>query len=363
MDPKAIIIDNGSYNTKAGISGFLYPSLIFPTITGHTKYKKSLTTDIKTYNFYAGNEAESKRCILDMCNPIKKGNVDNWDNMIKLWEYIFTRLNIIPHNNKVLLTEPILNSIKNKEKVIETMFECFNVSHTFIGIQGILSLYGNGKTTGVILDLGHDISQITPVYDGYTIQHAVNRIDLAGTNITEYYQRLLELSGYRFPNISGKHIVSKIKEEYSYCEIDNKSETDNYIYKLPDGNKINITSEAYQSTEILFDPRIIGQDKDGIHKLLYDSIIRTDIDIRRPLFSNIVLAGGTSMIYNFDTRLAFELNKLVNINIEIEHTENRQYTSWIGGSILSSLSTFESSWISKQEYNDYGNSIIYRKSM
>jgi actin len=284
--------------------------------------------------------------------------------MIKIWDYIFTRLNIESENKKVLLTEPVLNPIKNKEKIIETMFEHFNTSSTFIAIQGILSLYGNGKTTGIVLDVGHNITQTIPVYDGYSIKHAVDRINLAGNDITEYLQRLLELSGYRFTTNTEKEIVRNIKEKYSYCILDTKTESDNkFTYVLPDGNKINLSNETYNSPEILFNPKIIGRDIDGIHTMLYNSILKTDIDIRRPLFSNIVLSGGTTIISNFDNRLSNELNKLTNIGVDIIASEDRLYTTWIGGSILSSLPTFNSSWITKNEYNEYGNSIIHRKSM
>jgi actin-related protein len=360
MEP--IIIDNGSDTIKAGFSGFLHPNIICHSIIGKTKYKKIGIVNTEPY-IYIGKEADSKRSILDICNPIKNGIVDNWDNMVLLWEYIFKELNTEPTNKKILLTEPVLNPIKNKEKTVEIMFEYFNVSSTFIGIQGILSLYGNGKTTGVVLDIGHDISHITPVYEGYSIKHSINRINLAGNDITEYLKRLLELSGYRFSGNTGKDIVRKIKERYAYCSVDDKTPNSNFEYKLPDGNKINITSESYESPEILFNPKIIGKDIDGLHTMLYKSVIQTDINIRRPLFSNIILSGGTSLLNNFDNRLSSELNKLVNIDIDIESTENRQYTTWLGGSILSGLPTFDSSWITKQEYNEYGNSIIYRKSM
>ena len=115
MDEIPIVIDNGSSITKAGLSGFFHPSLICPTIIGYTKYKKSLRTDISNYNIYIGREADSKRSILDIKYPIENGTVNNWDDMTKIWEYVFTRLNTESKNKKVLLTEPVLNPIKNKE--------------------------------------------------------------------------------------------------------------------------------------------------------------------------------------------------------------------------------------------------------
>lgn len=368
MEHNPIVIDNGSGITKSGFSGFFRPCLIYPTIIGYTKYKKALKTNLTDSEFFIGKHADKKRSILEIQYPIKNGIVDNWDDMIKIWEYTFNKLDTESKDKKVLLTEPPLNPIKNKEHLIETMFEYFNVSSTFIGIQGILSLYGMGKTTGVVLDIGHNVTHIIPVYDGYSIKHTMNRINFAGNDITEYLQRLLELSGYRFTTNTEKEIVCKIKEKHSFCSLDYKKELKNnnkYTYVLPDGNEIKITNEIFKSSEILFNPSIIGKDIEGIQTLLYNSIMKTDIDIRKILFSNIVFAGGTTMINNFNDRLFIELTKLVpkNTNINIIASDDRQYSVWLGGSILSSLSTFNSSWITKNEYSEYGKTIIYRKTM
>lgn len=368
MEHNPIVIDNGSGIMKAGFSGFYKPCLVYPTIIGYTKYKKSLKTNLLDNNYFIGKYADNKRSILDIKYPIKNGIIDNWDEMTKIWEYTFDRLETESKNKKVLLTEPALNPIKNKEHMIELMFEHFNISSVFVGIHGILSLYGNGKISGVVLDIGHNVTHIIPIYDGYSIKHAIHRINFAGSDITEYLQRLLELSGYRFTTNTEKEIICKIKETYSFCSLNYKKERNNNnkcTYLLPDGNEIKITSENFKSPEILFNPSLIGKDINGIHKLLYDTVMKTDIDIRKTLFSNIVLSGGTTMINKFDDRLSIELTQLVskNTDINIIASQDRQYSVWLGGSILSGLSTFDSSWITKEEYSEYGKNIIYRKSM
>lgn len=361
MQFNSIVIDNGSDITKAGFSGFLIPGLVVPTIIGYPKYDKYIKTDIKDYKYHIGHVAQNKKSILNIHNPIKNGIIDNWEHMTKIWEYIFDRLGTESNNKKVLLIEPILNSIKNKEHIFETMFEYFNVSSSFMGINGILSLYGNGKISGITLDIGHEVSHIVPVYEGYSIKHAVNRINLAGNDITEHLKRLLELKGTRFTTTTETDIIKKIKEKYSYCYTNENRKDIEYI--LPDKKKIVLGNELYECNEILFNPLLIGKDIDGIDTILYKSIMHTDIDIRRTMFSNIILSGGTTMMNNFNNRLYDELKKKTALNIDIIIPENRIYSAWIGGSLLCSLSTFDSSWISKTEYEECGKSIIYRKSM
>ncbi len=88
-----------------------------------------------------------------------------------------------------------------------------------------------------------------------------------------------------------------------------------------------------------------------------------DHDIRRTLYANIVLSGGTTMYPGIADRLQKEMTSLASsyMKIKIIAPPERKYSVWIGGSILASLSTFESIWISKQEYDETGPSIVHRK--
>ena len=80
----------------------------------------------------------------------------------------------------VLLTEAPLNPTKNREKAAELFFENFNVPALFISIQAVLSLYASGRTTGVVLDSGDGVTHAVPIYEGFAMPHAIQRIDLAG---------------------------------------------------------------------------------------------------------------------------------------------------------------------------------------
>jgi actin-related protein len=134
-------------------------------------------------------------------------------------------------------------------------------------------------------------------------------------------------------------------------------------YELPDGQVIQIGSERFRAPEVLFSPSFIGSECHGIHENIFNSIMKCDIDVRKELYSNIVLSGGSTMFPGIADRLAKELTQIVpqNMKIKVIAPPERKYSVWIGGSILASLSSFSTMWISKREYDESGPSIVHRK--
>jgi len=145
-----------------------------------------------------------------------------------------------------------------------------------------------------------------------------------------------------------------------------KSETSSDLeknYELPDGEVITVGNERFRCSEVLFKPSLIGKEREGVDKLTYESIMKCDIDIRRDLYVNTVLSGGSTMFPGVDIRLTKEMTKLApsSIRVKIIVPPERKYSVWIGGSILSSLSTFQEMWITEDEYDESGPGIVHRK--
>ncbi|KAI9797561.1 MAG: Actin-like protein [Candelina submexicana] len=361
-----IVLDNGSGTIRAGFAGEDLPKCYFPSFVGRPKHLRVLAGALEG-DVFIGQRAQELRGLLKIRYPLEHGIVTDWDDMEKIWDFVYKEeLKTQSEEHPVLLTEAPLNPRSNRATAAQILFETFNIPAIYTSIQAVLSLYASGRTTGVVLDAGDGVSHAVPVYEGFAMPSSIRRIDVAGRDVTEHMQTLFRKGGYVFHTSAEKEVVRMIKEKTTYVALDPRREEKEWAagtgrvegktldYTLPDGHKLKVGAERFRGPEILFDPEIIGVEYPGVHQIVVDAISRTDMDLRKALYGNIVLSGGSTLTKGFGDRLLHEVQKIAvkEMKIKIFAPPERKYSTWIGGSILAGLSTFRKMWVSIDEWHE-----------
>mmetsp|Transcript_84057 Transcript_84057/g.186602 ORF Transcript_84057/g.186602 Transcript_84057/m.186602 type:complete len:389 (-) Transcript_84057:79-1245(-) len=360
-----VIIDNGSGVCKAGLSSEELPSFSFGEVIGKPRkaWQSSLEKEI-----YFGNEVNDIRNRLAVTYPLENGIIENFEHMELLWEYtFFEQLKVNPAKHPVLLTEPPYNPKHNREKMVEIMFEVFGVPSLNISIQGVLALLGQGRTTGLVLDSGEGVTHTIPIFDGYGLPHCINRLDLAGRDLNTVMGKLLAQEGNCLTTTVEQHHVRMMKEKHCYVALDPTSEfAETVHYTMPDGKSIALTDERWKCPEALFSPSMVGIESMGVAGLVWESISRCDIDVRKMLLSNIVLSGGSTMFPGFLERLTKDLRGFAptasQSNIRVVQSKDQKNAVWSGAQVFASLRSMqEDQWMTIEDYDEYGASFIHDK--
>ncbi|XP_039279584.1 actin-related protein 2-B isoform X3 [Nilaparvata lugens] len=390
---KVIVCDNGTGFVKCGYAGSNFPAHIFPSMVGRPIIRAvNKIGDIEVKDLMVGDEASKLRSMLEVNYPMENGIVRNWEDMRHVWDYTFgpEKMNINPQECKILLTEPPMNPTKNREKMIEVMFENYGFAGAYIAIQAVLTLYAQGLLSGVVVDSGDGVTHICPVYEEFALPHLTRRLDIAGRDITRYLIKIETLSLLKIECFHFKYVFNSksilLIYEYYYMIIYNLKNTFelfnlsinffNYLtylifyhfFQLPDGRVIRVGGERFEAPEALFQPHLINVEGQGIAELVFNTIQAAEIDMRTALYKHIVLSGGSTMYPGLPSRLEREIrqlylervlkndiDKLSKFKIRIEDPPRRKDMVFIGGAVLADvMKDRDNWWITKQEYEEKG---------
>lgn len=242
-----VILDIGSYSSKVGFANQIAPKSVFPTVTGHSRS-----------GVFIGYEAQMKRDLLSSNNPIEYGVVTNWESFEMLLDHSFNKeLRIRSDEQSVLITEAAMNPSSVKQNMAEILFERFNISSLCISQQALLSLFASGRTSGVVVDSGQDLTYIVPVHEANVLKGQTQYFEIAGQDLSNHLGKLLNIRKYNFESKTEQEILRRIKEMHCFVSLDIDREGYNsFNYKLPDGRFITVGSEVFECPEALFRPTL-----------------------------------------------------------------------------------------------------------
>ncbi|KAK7835678.1 actin-related protein 2 [Quercus suber] len=306
MDNRNVVVcDNGTGYVKCGFAGENFPTSVFPCVVGRPmlRYEESLVEQ-ELKDIVVGESCADLRHQLDVSYPVSNGIVQNWEDMSHVWDHAFyNELKIDPTECKILLTDPPLNPSKNREKMVETMFEKYNFAGVFIQIQAVLTLYAQGLLTGLVIDSGDGVTHVVPVVDGYSFPHLTKRMNVAGRHITSYLVDLLSRRGYAMNRTADFESVREIKEKLCYisCQMEGSLKLALNVSRL-----LRLFSlQKFRGSPSL--QELIDVEGDGMADMVFRCIQEMDIDNRMMLYQHIVLSGGSTMYPGLPSRLEKEI--------------------------------------------------------
>ncbi|KAF6384317.1 actin related protein T3 [Rhinolophus ferrumequinum] len=363
-----VVIDNGSGVIKAGLAGSREPQFVYPNIVGRDKGGSCAAEGAG--ELCVGDQAQARRSSLSISYPVERGLVTSWRDMEITWKHIYDHnLKLKPCDGPVLITEPALNPLANRQQITEVFFEHLEVPAFYMSIQGVLALFAAGFTTGFVMTAGAGVTQCVPIFEGYCLPHAVQQLNLAGLDLTNHLMMLLKDHGIMLLSAADRQIVADIKELSCYVamnyeeEMAKKHASKEKVYQLPDGKTIKLHDQLFQCPEALFSPSLMNLATPGIDKMCFSSIMKCDTDLRNSFFSNIILAGGSTLFSGLEKRLVKDIAKVVPANtpVQVIAPPERKISVWMGGSILASLSAFQDMWITAAEFKEVGPNIVHQR--
>ncbi|KAM4037902.1 LOW QUALITY PROTEIN: actin-like protein 6B [Anomaloglossus baeobatrachus] len=410
----ALVFDIGSFSVRAGYAGEDCPKADFPTTLGVFSADESLTSEMEkdrklSRAYYIDTTClHVPRPLTEATSPLKNGMIEDWDAFQAILDHTFHKhLKSDPGLHPILMSEAPWNARAKREKLTELMFEHYNIPAFFLCKTAVLTAFANGRSTGLVLDSGATHTTALPVHDGYVLQQGIVKSPLAGDFITMQCRELFQEMGVeiippymiaskepvregaapnwrkkdKLPSVTKSwqnYMSNEVIQDFQASVLQVSDSYDEQVaaqmptvhYEMPNGYNTDYGAERLRIPEGLFDPSNVkglsGNTMLGVGHVVTSSIGMCDIDIRPGLYGSVIVTGGNTLLQGFNDRLNRELSqktppsmrlKLIASNSSIE----RRFSSWIGGSILASLGTFQQMWISKQEYEEGGKQCVERK--
>uniref|UniRef100_A0A914GW17 40S ribosomal protein S3 n=1 Tax=Globodera rostochiensis TaxID=31243 RepID=A0A914GW17_GLORO len=420
-DVGALVFDPGSHSFRVGYGGEEFPRYDIPARIGvrplpnvvddpssqtttdatieevATGRKQQQRDGIKFEQYIGTTRLNLPRADMEVKPYMREGMVEDWDLFEKMLDYIYGPcLGAESREHGALFTEPPWNPKEKRQRLTELVFEKYGAPAYYLAKNAVLAAFASGRTAGLVIDSGATHTSAVPVYDGYCVTNSVVKSP-EGVDIVPYYKvaskrevkegdapiwttraNLPPVTQSYESYMSTQVVEDLIQSILQLCEAPIDYEFMDKLpavqYGFPCGYRRDFHAERAKIPEALFDLKHADLSETeratlmSVAQVALTSCNTCDIDIRPSLYSNLIVTGGNSLIVGFTDRLNHDLaqNCPSTIKIRVSNpnystSTERRFGAWIGGSIVSSLGTFQQLWISKGEYEESGKSIVERK--
>ena len=299
---KAIVFDTGSGFCKAGMAGDESPACSFPTAYARDDEEGALQTHL------VGKQAVAQKDRLDLVRPVVRGVCEDWEALEHVWQFAYLNQLRLDSTEHPVLTGFYPEEYKiDRETMAMVFFETFQVPAYFSMPSSVMSLYGTGKTTGLVLDSGEEVTSVCPVLEGYPVTHSHTSQLFGGKDVDKYLGTLMKRH-----HVQDEEVLRDIKERKCYLapgglekEVERFSSgvSKSVSYFLPDETKVEIGAEAVQADEIIMNPSACGYSHSvGVPDMILEALYKVEADIRKEFLNHIVLAGGNTLAKNYSKR-------------------------------------------------------------
>jgi centractin len=325
-----------------------------------------------------GRTVTEHRGALLLSHPVAHGCVRDWAELELLWRAALEEVRGGGGGkggkgggeaSPLLLATPAQAPRAAREDAAQRAFEALGVPAVHFAPSATLALYATGRTTGLVLECGEGVSAATPVYEGFGLPHAGVRCDYGGGEVTALLAALLRRAGVAFSTAAERDAVRELKEAAAYVAPEpgaaeaGAAGAPPTSHTLPDGTRLALGAELFRAPEVLFNPALAGLEAPGLGAAALAAVARCDMDLRRPLLGAVVLAGGGTALRGLPARVLGEVRRgaPADARVRVWAPADRKLLTWLGGSILGSLSTFRGMLVTKEEWDEEGPEALHRR--
>ncbi|XP_015363155.1 PREDICTED: actin-like protein 6B isoform X1 [Diuraphis noxia] len=402
-----LAFDAGSHSIRFGFCNNSSPNSDIPSVVGgmldgtesvgHTDRIKQCST------YYVNiNSLCVPREGMELINIMDKGLIQDWDAFENLMNYAYSKcLFTDPKLHPVVFTESPLNTNKNREKLMELLFEKYNVPAMMICKNAAAAAFSCGIETGIVVDSGATHTTAIPVYEGYVITGAIVSSPMGGDFILKkcekhFYENNIDVIPHYLiankqrvkanetPIWSRKNTLPKVTNswhnymcksvledfKHTVLEVTEFQYNDSLLsnlptchYEFPNGYNQEFGSERFKIPEFFFNPSNEGGNLTALSEVVHLCAAMCSDTITDELYANIIVTGGNSLIKGFPRRLHTEIASNLRNTSRVKLTapinsSNRRFGAWIGGSLLATTAKFNHLWFRSSDYHENGTDEI-----